>query len=127
MSHGVRASNIRIGMPAIYSAEPGIQQVTVTDPTKRSIEMPVVNGTAVFEPEYPGMYHFSTDGRTAGVFGVNFIAPEESDTGSLSSGTWGDWLDTETLQREYASLMWLLIAAALAALTAHVYVSGGRI
>jgi hypothetical protein len=130
VSDGMRESNIRIGMPAVYNAAPGIQQVTVVEPGKRTARLPVFSGTALYEPEQCGVYHVNNGSGTNIFFAVNFLAPEESDTRNLSSGSWGDWMDTEVLQREYASLMWLFIAAALAALAAHMYVAartGGRI
>ncbi len=127
---GIRESNIRAGVPLEYHSETLTGEITVHEPDNRTRQVPIINRTATIETEEPGMYRLENGSGTSIVFAVQFTAPEESDLQILCSGTWGDWLDKRTLQKEYAGLMWIALAAALAGLAVHQYATaraGGRV
>jgi len=124
---GMERTNVRLGSRARVALADAARTVTVIDPDGRKGKSPVSDRSASITVRSPGVYTISA-GPAEYRFAANTLAPAESDLRTCVTGDWGNWLSDRAVSSEYASIAWLLVLGALAAITAHaVIVSGGSI
>jgi len=116
---GVHEKNLRIGMKAQITV-PSTAEPLVKFPSGKSHKLVSTMGSACIVASESGVYDVRT-GNSAFSFAANFLAADESNLTSAESGRWGMWIDTESLQREYASSAWLFALVALVCMTTQLF------
>lgn len=132
---GLADANVRLGSEVTLTARAGVASVQVTEPDGVRRELPVRRRVAVITADQPGVYELTpAAGPDAQAqtqtqrFAVNVLSPGESDLRHASSERRGTWITQESLDREYASLAWVLLLAAAGLLVLHAWLvarSGG--
>jgi hypothetical protein len=122
-SPGFRQTNVRLGADAAMKVDPGTTSIRLVEPTGRAIEVPLRDTTTLIKAEQTGVYQVISNTAKYS-FAANALSQEESDLTPCASGRWGSWETSESLQREFRSIAWALLLAALAVMTAHLAVIG---
>ncbi len=117
---GIRKPNLRLGASTTLTLHQDAEQVQVLEPDGHAYNLPVNGRQVLLEPRVTGL-HQITAGAAKYQLAVNALSPDESDLSTCRTNTWGDWLDERTLQREYQSIAWLFILAALLLMVLHQY------
>jgi len=120
---GVETPNVRVGSEVNIRCMRGVDTVSVSQPSNvrgPSQTLPVSRRQATFFPREPGLYSLDIGGRPVRV-SANFLSGNESDLQGNVSGTWGDWTNQASIQREYASFSWVLILLVLGLLLGHLF------
>ena len=115
---GIRQPNVRLGAEASLTLAANAEQVQIIEPDGRSYPLPAHDRRVSLVPQAAGIHQIIAGGMTYRL-AVNALSADESNLSTCTDQTWGDWLDEQTLQREYQSIAWLFILAALAAMVAH--------
>ena len=115
---GLKQSNLRLGMQAVFVAGSGAESTRVLHPDGESQEVLIRGGTATVTANDVGIYEIHTDGATH-LFASNALCKEESDLSGCASGRWGNWRDRVSLRREYRSIGWVVLLTSAALLTGH--------
>jgi len=115
---GLRETNVPLGQSARLALTSGARSVTVTDPDGRMTKAPLADGNASIDAPQTGVFTIAA-GKATYVFSSNALSPEESDLRGCTTGDWGDWLSERALAREYMSVAWLLVLAAMACMVGH--------
>lgn len=101
-------------LQARAALQPGFKEVNL----RPGIPMVFVGDAEVVEPETPGIVELESEGETFRAV-YNFMDAEESDLSSQGLGDDGDWMESETVEREYTALAPVIIVAALGLLSLH--------
>lgn len=115
---GPKQVNLRMGQGVRVSVPPSTSVVVIAGPDGRRLEATAPEGMMIFEPQLPGIHTF-TMGTAEHAIAVNAMNRVESDLNLAVSGPWGSWLDSETVQMDYAPLAWAAALAAMALLMLH--------
>jgi len=115
---GLKESNVRLG--AEEDLKTTGRPITVMLPDNTTKSFPGTGGHLAIETPMAGLYSVVM-GPVTNCFAVNPLAAEESDLSGCVSGQWGAW--SEDIQRRFeeTSAVWMFALAALALLTAHLY------
>jgi len=118
---GLEQANVRLGADAALKVQTDVASVKVTDPNRRTTELPVHEKAVSIRAEAIGVYEVMSNGadRSRYSFAANALEREESDLQGAASGRWGDWSKVPDLQREYRDLRWLLLLLAMVVLAVH--------
>ena len=115
---GLRPSNLRPGMEAVFVAESGCESAVVVTPAGESRQIPLHIGRATILVDDVGVYEVRTDkGKYS--FACNALCKEESDLRDSASGRWGNWRDRVSLRKEHRSIGWIFLLASAGLLMAH--------
>jgi hypothetical protein len=124
---GLKESNIRLG--AEEDLKTTGEPVTVILPDDTTKSFPGTGSHLALETPMAGLYSVVM-GPVTNCFAVNPLAAEESDLSGCVSGQWGAWSEDAQRRFEETSAVWMFGLAALALLTAHLYLlatgKGGR-
>ncbi|MFN0087783.1 MAG: vWA domain-containing protein [Blastocatellia bacterium] len=117
---GLRPANIRLGEQATLTLAPGIDAVTLIDPSRNSRRIPVVERSIALRADAVGLHEIDAAGiRFA--FAANALRREESDLTQAASGRWGNWANAASLQWEYRGIAWALLLMILILLGFHAW------
>ena len=119
---GLEYSNVRSGLDVRLSTDRHVANVVLTQPDGRETTLPVRSGVVTAETHKPGLYKLKTDSDEQYQLAANFTYPEESDLESCKSGSWGNWDNADSLQRDYIGIAHFLILLAIAALVTHLLI-----
>ncbi len=122
---GTPQINVASGTLVDLSLPANATVLTATTPSGAQQQIKAHAAHATLQPTEPGIYTLTTETLNTQI-AVNLIAPEESNLSRRQGGTWGDWLDPETLTREYLSWAWAAGILAILALTAHTILTARR-
>jgi hypothetical protein len=126
---GLEHTNVRLGSDATLRVPPGVESVKVTDPLRKTTQLPAREGTVTIKAETIGVYEIGANQNRYSV-AANALQREESDLTGAASGRWGgfpsggrdwDWANATELQREYRNIGWLLLLLAMAVLAIHAW------
>ena len=117
-SAGLKETNVRLG--ADEDLKTTGEPVTVILPDNTAKSFPGTGGHLAIETPMAGLYSVVM-GPVTNRFAVNPLAAEESDLSRCASGQWGAWSEDPQRRFEETSAMWVFGLAALALLTAHLY------
>jgi Aerotolerance regulator N-terminal len=115
---GLERANVRLGSDATLKVPPGVEAVKVTDPLRRTTELPAREKAVTIKAETIGVYQVEAS-RNRYSFAANTLQREESDLTRAASGRWGDWANATELQWEYRSIGWFLLLLAMIVLAIH--------
>jgi Aerotolerance regulator N-terminal len=115
---GLERANVRLGSDATLKVPPGVESVKVTDPLRRTTELPAREKAVTIKAETIGVYQVEAS-RNRYSFAANALQREESDLTRAASGRWGDWANATELQWEYRNIGWLLLLLAMTVLAIH--------
>lgn len=115
---GLARTNVRLGDQAVAVFPEAITTARHIDPTGREESLTARTARLVFAPRATGIHHLVTDTVTHR-FAVNALSSDESNLADTAMGTFGNWLDEASVEREYRSVAPLLILLAMIALAAH--------
>jgi hypothetical protein len=115
---GIATPNVKLGTSILFTAPSDERTVNVATPDGLYYTIPVRGGMASFGTTQCGL-HTITAGTEQFQFSVGTLSLEESDLTNTSSGTFGSWIDDETIRNDYDSLVWLLLIASLVVLAIH--------
>jgi Aerotolerance regulator N-terminal len=118
---GLEPANVRLGSDATLKVPAGVESVSVTDPLRRTTELPAREKVVTIKAETIGVYQVEAS-RNRYSFAANALQREESDLTRAASGRWGDWANATELQWEYRSIGWLLLLLAITVLAIHALV-----
>ena len=119
---GLKESNVRLGAEAILKTTG--QAVTITQPDGTIRSFPKTGGELALQTPMPGIYSL-TMGTAASQFSVNPLSADKSDLSNCASGQWGAWGETTERRLEETSAVWIFGLAALAMLSAHLFLLAG--
>ncbi len=115
---GVSTANLKLGAEAQFIAAEEDHSMELTPPHGEKKTIPISGGSATIAADQVGVYRIKTlSGEYS--FAVGALSAEESDLRNADSGTFGNWLDEETIRSDYQSVAWSLLLAALALLSLH--------
>jgi aerotolerance regulator-like protein len=117
---GLERTNVRLGSDATLRVPAGVESVKVTDPVRRTAELPAREKTVTIKAETIGVYQVEAD-QNRYSFAANALQREESDLTGAASGRWGDWANATEFQWEYRNIGWLLLLLAMAVLACHAW------
>jgi hypothetical protein len=117
---GLERANVRLGSAATLKVSTGVESVEVTDPLRRTTELPVREKAVTIRAETIGVYDVEAN-QNRYSFAANALQREESDLAGAASGSWGDWANATEFQWEYRNIGWFLLLLAMAALSAHAW------
>ena len=115
---GVASPNVKLGTNVLFTAPVGERSATLTEPDGKSRVIPIRSGTAQIMTTQCGLYAIRCASETYS-FAVGTLSVEESDLSEATSGTFGGWLDEETIRTDYYSIVWMLLLASLVVLAVH--------
>jgi hypothetical protein len=115
---GIATPNVKLGTNILFTAPLDERTVNVTAPDGSNYTIPVRNRMSSFGTTQCGL-HTITAGTENFQFSVGTLSVEESDLTNTSSGTFGSWIDDETIRNDYESLVWLILIATLIVLAVH--------
>jgi hypothetical protein len=124
---GVMESNYRLGSEVAIRSLTNTVQLLLPGGASRTLTKSAEE--FILEPETPGLYTVVA-GVSRWQFAVNLLSPEESDLNTAKTGKWGEWEKPEETRREYASVLWLFVLAALVVMVSHLFLvthSKGRV
>ena len=114
---GISSSNLKLGSEAQFSAAEGDLSIDITPPQGNTKTVPI-SGSVTIVAEQVGVYRIkAASGEYS--FAVGTLSAEESDLRNAASGTFGNWLDEETLRNDFQSIAWIFLFGTLAVLTLH--------
>ena len=116
--HGIPANNIRLGSEAVFIAAPNDKTLEMKDPGGTVHRQPVRGLRTSIPAVRCGVYEVKTESGTYS-FSVGAFSSGESNLQAMRPGTFGGWLDEETIRTDYRSLIWPLLLAALVLLVFH--------
>jgi aerotolerance regulator-like protein len=117
---GLERTNLRLGSDATLRVPAGVESVKVTDPVRRTIELPAREKAVTIKAETIGVYRIEAN-QNGYSFAANALQREESDLTGAASGRWGDWANATEFQWEYRNIGWLLLLLAMAVLAIHAW------
>lgn len=124
-AHGIPVNNVRLGAEATFLGTPDDKTVQVTTPSGESLTLPLRNSMVPIPAAEVGVYSLKApSGRFE--FAVGALSPSESDLKGCGSGTYGGWLDEQTIRNDYHSVAWALLLASLVLMSLHLILLCGR-
>jgi len=117
---GLERTNVRLGSDATLRVPAGVESVKVTDPARRTTELPAREKAVTIKAETIGVYQIEAN-QNRYSFAANALQREESDLTGAASGRWGDWTNAPEFQWEYRNIGWLLLLLAMAVLAIHAW------
>ncbi len=115
----MRDVNLALGRNTEVITPPNIATITVEQPDGTVQSLPVTQQTVRVTPTVWGVHSIQTENGGEWPVAVNTVNKAESDLQKCASGQFGDWVNTEVLDLQYASMSWLAIIAALALMALH--------
>jgi hypothetical protein len=126
---GIAVPNVRLGQTVAVALAREAERVEVVSPAKTVRKLDVRGRRIAVPADRVGLHVIKTP-EVAYQFSCNAVSRDESDLAGCQSGRWGNWGDSETYQDRQASLSWIFLLVAMAAMAAHMAViakdSGGR-
>ena len=116
--HGIPANNIRLGSEAVFIAAAGDTILEIKDPSGAVRRQPVRGLRTTIPASRCGVYEVNAESGKY-FFSVAALSSGESNLQSMQSGTYGGWLDEETIRADYRNFLWLFLLAAVALLVFH--------
>ncbi|MCI0526090.1 MAG: hypothetical protein L0Y56_01370, partial [Nitrospira sp.] len=122
---GLESSNLRLGTEAMVTVKPEIESVRVIDPAGKMYELPVHNKTVRIKAGMMGVHEIQINSGKDDLsdqhyfFASNALYLEESNLLACTSGRWGSWVDTASLQWEYQNIAWIFLLLVMGILTLH--------
>jgi Aerotolerance regulator N-terminal len=117
---GLERTNVRLGSDATLGVPAGVESVKVTDPLRKTTELPAREKAVTIKTETIGVYQIEAN-QNRYSFAANALQREESDLTGAASGRWGDWANATELQWEYRNIGWLFLLLAMAVLAIHAW------
>jgi Aerotolerance regulator N-terminal len=117
---GLERTNVRLGSDAMLKVPAGVESVKVTDPLRRTTELPAREKTVTINAETIGVYQVDAN-QNRYSFAANALRREESDLTGAASGRWGNWANATEFQWEYRNIGWLFLLLALVVLAIHAW------
>jgi hypothetical protein len=115
---GIAAPNVRLGQTVQVVLAGEVEKVEVAAPSEPRRELPVRSRHVAVPADRVGLYAIKTP-DVEYQFSCNAVSRDESDLADCRTGRWGSWADSPTYQDRQASLIWVLLLVALAAMTWH--------
>ncbi len=115
---GLHRSNFRLGSTVTFTMQSQGQEATLWTPDGQTRPLSVIDKVATVNVDQSGVYTVNAETRDY-TFAANALHREESDLTECDSGRWGCKPDNATIAREYNSVAWIALLAALAVLTCH--------
>lgn len=115
---GIAAPNVRLGQDVAVWLLPESDRVELSGPdgTQKLLE---ARGRRLNIPaERVGLHTIRTSNHEYR-FACNTVSGDESDLADCRSGRWGDWNDAKAYRDRRASLGWVFLVLAFAAMTGH--------
>ena len=109
---GPRSTNVILGANAFVNIETTPVEVIAPDGERRTLD--ARDGTAVIAALQPGIWKVGPYS-----FASNALVAKETDLSHNRSGEWGSWSEESLSSAGFQNIAWLLLLAALAALTLH--------
>jgi hypothetical protein len=116
--HGIPANNIRLGSEAVFIAASNDRNLEIKYPGGTVHKQPIRGLRTTIPASLCGVYEVKTESGTY-PFSVGTLSTGESNLQSMQSGTYGGWLDEETIRADYRSLIWLFLLISLVFLVFH--------
>jgi hypothetical protein len=117
---GLERANVRLGSDATLKVPAEVDSVKVTDPLRRTTELPAREKAVTIKAETIGVYQVEAN-QNSYSFAANALRREESDLTGAASGRWGDWANTTEFQWEYRNIFWLFLLLAMVVLAIHAW------
>jgi Aerotolerance regulator N-terminal len=117
---GLERTNVRLGSDAMLRVPAGVESVKVTDPVRKTTELPAREKAVTIKADTIGVYQVEAN-QNGFSFAANALRREESDLTGAASGRWGDWANATEFQWEYRNIGWLLLLLAMAVLAIHAW------
>ncbi|HNS31637.1 MAG TPA: BatA and WFA domain-containing protein [bacterium] len=124
-SPGFTEANVRLGDHAILIPEQETDVYRVVSPKGGESTARTDGGRLAVQADETGFWRISGKSGTYD-FACNLFSPGESDLTGSVSGQWGNFVDPETVRKEYVSTSWLWILLSLAVLAVHLKVLANR-
>jgi len=122
---GLERTNVRLGSDTTLRVPAGVESVKVTDPLRKTTELPAREKAVTIKAETIGVYEIGIYKIDANQnrysFAANALQREESDLTGAASGRWGDWASATELQWEYRNIGWLFLLLAMVVLAIHAW------
>jgi hypothetical protein len=126
---GLNVPNVRLGQTVAVTLPRETKPVEVVAPDKSVRKLEVRGRRIAVLADCVGLHTVKTPDAEY-QFSCNTVSRDESDLTDCASGRWGNWNQSPTYQDWQASLSWIFMLVALAAMAAHMAVvvksSGGR-
>lgn len=120
--YGIPENNIRLGSEAVFIAAPNDHEIIVTDPSGEKRTYTMRAGRTSIPALQCGIYEAKAPSGTYS-FSVGTLSREESNLKHGDTGTYGGWLDEQTVQADYKKVAWMLLLAAFAILILHLFLT----
>jgi len=120
---GPQAPNVRLGSDVKVTVSPEAESARIRCPDGEAYDRPVHDFSIQVDAEQCGVYEVSA-GEARYAFAVNALHPGESDLRACAAGEWGQWPQTPDPQAGYMPIAYLVLIAALGAMTVHLTLAG---
>lgn len=114
---GLSAQNVRVGAEVDVRTAAGVQNIVVKTPRGKNT-VSVQQRRVRLIPDEVGTADVVAGGDTFR-FAANLLSPGESNLQTLQQGTFGEWIDSGVIRKEYRSTAWIWLLIAMAGLLAH--------
>jgi hypothetical protein len=122
---GLARSNVTLGSQVDLILDTPEEELTITEPDGKNRRIISSQRTVPIETTKPGLYQLQTEKKRY-TFAANVLSSDESDLTKTETGNWGGWQEAALYWWEYRPLDWVLLLIALAALTAHRFLTADR-
>ncbi|MFO7907573.1 MAG: BatA domain-containing protein [Planctomycetota bacterium] len=126
---GIAAPNARLGQDVAVSLEGTSDRIEILGPEGTRRELKVRGGRLAVPAEHVGLHTVKAADEKYR-FACNAVSRDESNLADCESGRWGDWNESTAYQDRRASLSWVFLVMALAAMVGHLALlartTGGR-
>jgi hypothetical protein len=119
---GLARANLRLDDSAMLTVRAGVDTVDVAAPGATPRPLPVHNRRVTLALSEPGLYTFRAGDATYRA-AANALSRTESDLSAAVTGRWGRWADQTGTNLSHESFAWILLLAAAAVLTLHLFVA----
>ncbi len=122
---GVQHANVRLGTEAVVTAESDAESARITTPDGGTHDVLLHGKRVAVRAEAVGVYQVRVNDGTYH-FASNALSRGESDLARCASVRLGKWVGGAALRREYRSVAWVFLLAALGSLAAHAAIAARR-
>ncbi len=120
---GPQAPNVRLSSSVKVTVSPEVESARIRCPDGEAYDRPVHDFSIQVDAEQCGVYEVAA-GEARYAFAVNALHPGESDLRACAAGEWGQWPQTPDPQAGYMPIAYLVLIAALGAMTVHLTLAG---